>query len=216
MTEAVQSNGLCTEELNSFRRRATRLKFASSLMQGIGGATLFGLVSSLVINSAAVLALPTLALFAVPMIGISCIFIGTKCMLEAQLLDQEMGAKMTGAAVNRGASIPTPEQELPGKTKENVLPPGMTQRTSLADNATLSNTTSDIFESDENAAREADGAATETPWTERIASKRAAPELDAPAAKTAPTRAADAGWADALRASATQDADKEPAFAARA
>lgn len=212
MANGVESNGLCTEELNGFRRRATRLKFASSLMQGIGGATLFGLVSSLVINSAAVLALPTLALIAVPLVGISCIFIGTKCMLEAQLLDQEMGAKMTGAAVNRGQSVQTPEEGIDtAPTKITTLPVGMAPRADSADASQMAANENDSVPA------EAEEVAPSTPWAERVTSKRAAAEMNAAPVKAASTPAADASWAEALRASAAQDADKDaPAVAARA
>jgi hypothetical protein len=125
MVKQVTNDTLCAEEANAFRKKATNFQFLSSVFQGVGGATLFGLVSSLVLNSAAVMALPAVALIGIPVLGVACIFIGTKCMLEAQLLNQNLSAKMVGAAMHKNtAAAPAVEQTVETQHTATV-PPGM-------------------------------------------------------------------------------------------
>lgn len=114
-------------EQDAFRKEAAHNQFLSSLFQGIGGALLFGFVSSLVIGGGAVAAtLPIWGLAAIPIVGIGCIFAGTRFSLEAQLLSQKLSARLMSSAIAKKDG-PGPELAPTVSAPEPVLtlPPGM-------------------------------------------------------------------------------------------
>lgn len=132
MVKAEPEENLCAKDQEVFRRKAARLQFFQSVFQGIGGALLFGMVSSLVLSGGMAIALPVWAMVAIPLAGISSIFIGTRCGIESQLLSQSLSAKLMGNAVKPGLTVVAAEPEqAPAKT----LPPGMQQSPELADPA---------------------------------------------------------------------------------
>ena len=129
MVGPKQQEMLCAEDQQVFREKAARLQFMQSVFQGIGGASLFGLVSSLILGGGAVAAtLPMWALAAIPLFGVGMIFIGTRCGIESQLLSQNLGAKMMGNAVKPSISVP---ERSPAKS----LPPGMDEAPERAEEA---------------------------------------------------------------------------------
>lgn len=131
MVNMAPEEAICAKDQEVFRKKAARLQFFQSVFQGIGGALLFGMVSSLVLSGGMAIALPVWAMVAIPVAGIASIFIGTRCGIESQLLSQTLGAKLMGNAVKPGLA-PAPEPQIEQATAKS-LPPGMQQTPELAD-----------------------------------------------------------------------------------
>lgn len=116
---------LCAEERQEYRRRVTNLKLASAIFGGVGSAILFGLVATIVGATIAGTALPALGwgIGSLAVAGLVSIYTGTRFMLEGQMLDQELSAKMMGAAVSRGPAALVEEAiEKTAKTQTTEKP----------------------------------------------------------------------------------------------
>lgn len=130
--ESVSQNGLLKqEEFTKFKERTVGLRFKQQVSYGIGAAMVFGLIGG-VVNLLGPLVGPAIAggawgmataaivgLAAIPVVGISLIYLSAKFLSESTLMEQDFQAKKIGMAA-RGHGR-AQEQEKPAPFPETTL-----------------------------------------------------------------------------------------------
>jgi hypothetical protein len=128
-------------EFEEYRAHTMRYRFANQVLLGVGGATVFGLVASVVSSllgtitsvagasvaatiAAAPIACASLAVLAV--VGIGCIYLGSTYLTKNIMLDQDYQAKKIGVATRvpgQTIDLTPPREPQPG------LPGGLAAQT---------------------------------------------------------------------------------------
>lgn len=130
MANVNDNDILAQEEFSDYRARTARYRFMNQMFLGIGGATLFGVVSAIGVSLLRVVAeqgvwtaasaAPLLGLGAFAVLGVTCIYLGSKYLTKNIILDQDFQAKRIGTIARGKGVVIEPEQGHPP-----VLPAGM-------------------------------------------------------------------------------------------
>ncbi len=138
MAAVTENDILSKEEFEDYRARTARYRFMNQLLLGVGGATVFGIVGAvghslmaglmtgqmatstftLMGLSATTLAIGAIAALAV--VGIGCVYAGSRFLTRNIIIDQDFQAKKISAAargkspeIETTPSQPTPPATLP-------------------------------------------------------------------------------------------------------
>ncbi|MFZ4125388.1 MAG: hypothetical protein ACOYJ2_04885 [Rickettsiales bacterium] len=139
MSSVTENGILDKKDFESFKERTVASKFRHQLFLGIGGATVFGLVGAfgktlfdiaigetVVKGAFLTLSAPawaSIGLAAIAVVGIGCIYLGSKFLSESILMDQDFQAKKIALAtdVSRAQALVPESPSRPVHT----TPPGM-------------------------------------------------------------------------------------------
>ncbi len=142
--ECVSENGILQqEEFARYKARSVDTKFKQQLFLGVGGAFVFGVAAAigkglfdLALAGGAMATTAGVGLAVLGVVGVICIYMGSKYLSKSILLDQDFQAKKIGAAA-RGVNV-TPTLE-PAQAQEkggNVVPIGMANEANMQTPAT--------------------------------------------------------------------------------
>lgn len=135
MSQITENGILDNAAFESFKARSWSLKFMQAILQGVGGATIFGVVATAmtaVLGAAAGTPILTAlggaaglwAIGGLMTFAVACIGLGTKFMFESQILDQDFQAKKIAAATALGHNVAVKQHE---PVKTHSTPPGMSE-----------------------------------------------------------------------------------------